>query len=172
MKGLFRILRLFPNLIREWSRRSYPVYWMRQNLDPSSNVRVWAAKVGSGSKCKFGFMATHRENVTIGRNVELNNVKLISHGSIVIEDDVFFGYDCQLLAATHDAGLTGRARAEKSIPMKIHVREGAWIASGAILVGNCIIGRNAVVAAGAVVMRDVPDNCIAAGNPAEVIQEL
>lgn len=172
MKGVLRILRLLPRIMRAWSQRSHLLYLIRQNLDPTSNVRTWVEKVGAGSKCKFGFMVTHRDNVIIGRNVELNNVKLISHGSIVIEDDVFFGYDCQVLAATHDPGLKGRERAAKSIPLQVHIRAGAWIASGAILVGNCTIGRNAVVAAGAVVMGDVPDDCVAAGNPAEVIQEL
>jgi acetyltransferase-like isoleucine patch superfamily enzyme len=165
-------LRKLPTLCREWSRRSYPVWWWRQNTDPTANVRAWVDRVGNGTKCKFGFQATHAKNVVIGRNVELNNAKLISHGSITIEDDVFFGYDCQVLAATHDPFLKGRARADKSMPLSVTIKSGAWIASGAILVGNCTIGRDAVVSAGAVVMGDVPDNCIAAGNPAEIIQEI
>ena len=172
MRGWLRILRLLPKLLKAWSRRSHAVYLIRQNLDPNAYVRAWVDQVGAGSQCKFGFMATHADHVAIGRNVELNNAKLISHGSIIIEDDVFFGYDCQVLAATHDPGLRGRERAKKSIPLKVLIKEGAWIASGAILVGNCTIGKNAVISAGAVVMGDIPDNCIAAGNPAEVIQEL
>ena len=170
--SFLRPLRHLPALWREWSRRSYLVYWWRQNTDPSANVRAWVDRVGAGAKCKYGFMATHPANVVIGRNVELNNAKLISHGSIVIEDDVFFGYDCQVLAATHDPFLRGRERAAKSIPLTVTIKSGAWIASGAILIGNCTIGRDAVVSAGAVVTGEVPDGCIAAGNPAEIIQEL
>lgn len=171
MKPL-RILRNLPGLWREWSRRSYLVYWLRQTSDPSANVRAWVDRVGKGCKCKYGFMNTHPANVTLGRNIELNNVKLVSHGSVVIEDDVFFGYDCQVLAAGHDPALRGAARAEKSLPLTVTIRAGAWIASGAIIVGNCTVGRDAVVAAGAVVMRDVPDRTVVAGNPAEIIQEL
>jgi acetyltransferase-like isoleucine patch superfamily enzyme len=51
----------------------------------------------------------------------------------------------------------------------VEVDEGAWIASGAILY-NCKIGRNSIVAAGAVVKNmTVPDNCMVEGNPAKIV---
>jgi acetyltransferase-like isoleucine patch superfamily enzyme len=52
------------------------------------------------------------------------------------------------------------------------IKQGAGIKAGAIIVHGITIGRNAVVAAGAVVNRDVPDNCFVAGVPARLIKEI
>jgi acetyltransferase-like isoleucine patch superfamily enzyme len=52
------------------------------------------------------------------------------------------------------------------------IKEGAGIKAGAIIVHGVTIGRNAVVAAGAVVNRDVPDNCFVAGVPARLVKEI
>lgn len=53
---------------------------------------------------------------------------------------------------------------------KVTLKEGAWICIGAILCPGVTIGKNAVVAAGAVVTRDVPDNAMVGGNPARILK--
>jgi acetyltransferase-like isoleucine patch superfamily enzyme len=58
----------------------------------------------------------------------------------------------------------------KTAPVKIC--DGAWIGMGAIILKGVTIGENAVVAAGAVVTKSVPANCIVAGNPAVIVKEL
>ena len=55
---------------------------------------------------------------------------------------------------------------------KVTLRENAWICMGAIICPGVTIGRNAVVAAGAVVTKDVPDNKVVGGNPARVIKTI
>ena len=55
---------------------------------------------------------------------------------------------------------------------KVTLRENAWICMGAIICPGVTIGRNAVVAAGAVVTKDVPDNTVVGGNPARVIKTI
>lgn len=54
----------------------------------------------------------------------------------------------------------------------IHIGSGSWICSSATICGGVTIGKNCIVAAGAVVTRDVPDNCIVAGVPAKVLRKL
>jgi acetyltransferase-like isoleucine patch superfamily enzyme len=54
----------------------------------------------------------------------------------------------------------------------ISIGDGSWIGSGAIILDGVRIGRNVVVGAGAVVTKDIPDYCIAVGNPARVIRNL
>ena len=54
----------------------------------------------------------------------------------------------------------------------IRIGSGSWICSSATICGGVTIGKNCIVAAGAVVNRDVPDNCIVAGVPAKVLRKL
>jgi acetyltransferase-like isoleucine patch superfamily enzyme len=76
-----------------------------------------------------------------------------------------------LLTGVHHVEVLGVDR-QLAVPKSgrdIVVEEGAWVASGAIVLGPCRIGRDAVVAAGAVVTKDVPSRAIVAGNPAALV---
>ncbi|HWO39417.1 MAG TPA: hypothetical protein VNO32_62385, partial [Candidatus Acidoferrum sp.] len=52
------------------------------------------------------------------------------------------------------------------------VKRGASIGSGATILSNLVIGENAIVGAGSVVTRDIPPNCIVAGNPAKILRSI
>lgn len=98
----------------------------------------------------------------------------LSSGTITVEKYAFLGHNVQLLAGRHDTTARDRER-QLSIPERgcdIVVKHGAWIASGAIIIGPCEIGENAVVAAGSVVTRNVPPAQIVAGNPAKIIMAV
>ncbi|MBO9882161.1 MULTISPECIES: acetyltransferase [Xanthomonas] len=111
----------------------------------------------------------------IAASAVVNNATFnLSSGSIKIEDWAFFGHEVKLLTGSHDATRFDRER-QTSIPQKgrdIVVKRGAWICTGAILVGPCIIGEHAVVAAGAVVTHDVPAFAVVGGAPAKLIKML
>ncbi|MBB5884690.1 acyltransferase [Xanthomonas sp. LMG 8992] len=111
----------------------------------------------------------------IAASAVVNNATFnLSSGSIRIEDWAFFGHEVKLLTGSHDATRFDQER-QTSIPQKgrdIVVKRGAWICTGAILVGPCIIGEHAVVAAGAVVTHDVPPFAVVGGAPAKLIKML
>jgi len=74
----------------------------------------------------------------------------------------------------HDIALRGRER-QRAIPpdgRDIYVEEGAWIGTGAMVLGPCRIGAHAVVAGGAVVTADVAPGTLVAGVPARVLRSL
>ena len=54
----------------------------------------------------------------------------------------------------------------------IEIGDGTWVCTGAIICGKVKVGKHCVIAAGAVVTKDVPDGCMAAGVPAKVIKEI
>jgi acetyltransferase-like isoleucine patch superfamily enzyme len=116
-----------------------------------------------------------RERIYIHPTAVLSNAILnSSSGRIDIMGDAFFGQHVLILAGTHDTALRGQARF-KELPPEGHdilIEEGAWIASGAIIIGPCVIGRNAVVAAGAVVNRDVDADTLVAGVPARFVRHV
>lgn len=93
-------------------------------------------------------------------------------GKVVIEDYVFFGHGVKLLARTHDYNVYNEERQRKIIEKPIWIKEGAWVGSGAIILGGVTIGRHSVIGAGSLVTKDVPDYAIVAGNPAKKIKTI
>ena len=91
---------------------------------------------------------------------------------VIIEKDAFSGHDIMILTNQHDYTKFGEERKRSSIKGKVHIKEGAWLASRCIILGGVTIGRHAVVCAGAVVTKDVPDYAMVAGVPARVIKYI
>lgn len=95
-------------------------------------------------------------------------------GIITVDEYVFFGHGVNLLAGTHDAKKTGLDR-QRAVPRDgydITIERGAWLASNVTIIGPSRIGENSVIAAGAVVIGDVPANAFVGGIPARVLKML
>ena len=111
-----------------------------------------------------------------GRFIKLGKNVFINHGcsfldlcNITIEDDVMIGPKVNLITENHPLDPGDR----KTVLLKpIVVKRNAWIGAAATILPGVTIGENAVVAAGAVVSRDVPANSIVAGVPAKVVKTL
>ena len=115
----------------------------------------------------------NRLSISPSASVHNAHFNLLS-GSIRIERHVFFGHNVMVLTGTHNYRQFGRARMI-SVPYNGHdivIEDGAWIASNATLIGPCRIGANAVVAAGAVVVKDVAPFTIVGGVPARFIRAI
>lgn len=107
--------------------------------------------------------------VKFGKNITINKgATLLSAGIIEIEDDVLIGPDVRIATVNHDLD----DRHHKFYFKKVTIKKNAWICMGAIICPGVTIGENSVVAAGAVVTKDVPDNVVVGGNPARVIKHL
>ena len=117
-----------------------------------------------GKNCSFGQNVNISNNVIVGNDCKVQNNVSIYEG-VVLEDGVFCGPSCVF---TND--LTPRARYPKGREgyKKTVIREGASIGANATIVCGNIIGRYAMVAAGAVVTKDVPDYAVVAGVPAKM----
>lgn len=115
-------------------------------------------------------------NIIIGNYVGLNDVLINAgdtrEGEIIIKDNVFFGTRCMLLARTHNVSSRNVNRLHDISAKRIVIEKGAWIASGVIILGGVTIGENAVVAAGAVVTKNVPKNTMYGGIPAKIIKNI
>ncbi len=112
-------------------------------------------------------------NIFLGSNIYLVDSLLNAGdtvGKITIDDYVFFGTNVSILARAHNYNVFNLDRHQQITEKPIHIKEGAWIASGAIVLGGVTIGKHSVVGAGAVVASDVEDYAIVAGNPAKFIR--
>lgn len=106
----------------------------------------------------------------IGKNVFINfNCTFLDLGGITIEDNVLIAPKVSLLSEGHPISPESR---QSLIPGLIHIKKNAWIGAGATILAGVTVGENAVVAAGAVVSKDVPDNTIVGGIPAKIIKSI
>ena len=106
--------------------------------------------------------------VKIGRNVVImNNSLFMAAGGITIDDDVMVAANAQLISNNHDL------YDHQVLTCKpVHLKRNCWIGAGATLLPGVTVGENAVVAAGAVVTKNVEPNTVVGGNPAKIIRRL
>ncbi|NOQ55359.1 MAG: N-acetyltransferase [Nanohaloarchaea archaeon] len=137
-----------------------------------------SAKIGTGTKiwnqaqvretaiigdhCIIGKSSYIDVGVIIGDNVKIQNFVSVYDG-VVLEDDVFIGP-----SVTFTNDLYPRAKSTSRAWSKTLVKEGASIAAGTVIVCGNVVGRYAMVGAGSVVTRDIPDYGLAYGNPAKL----
>ena len=107
--------------------------------------------------------------MTLGKNIIINKgATILSPGRVVIEDNVLIGPEVKITTVDHDL----HDRHNLFHFGKVTIRENAWIGIGAVICPGVTIGKNAVVAAGAVVTKDVPDNVMVGGVPAKFIKKI
>jgi acetyltransferase-like isoleucine patch superfamily enzyme len=104
----------------------------------------------------------------IGKGVFINHAcSFLDLGGITIEDNVLIGPNVSLVTENHPLDPTER---RTLVCKPIVVKRNAWIGARATILPGVVIGENAVVAAGAVVYRDVPANTVVAGVPAKMLK--
>ncbi|MGV8963190.1 MAG: DapH/DapD/GlmU-related protein [Candidatus Saccharimonadaceae bacterium] len=110
------------------------------------------------------------KHTRIGKNVFINfDCTFLDLGGITIEDNVLIAPKVSLLSEGHPISPADR---QSLVPGHIHLKKGAWIGANATILPGVTVGENAVVAAGAVVSKDVPDNTIVGGIPAKTIKMI
>jgi acetyltransferase-like isoleucine patch superfamily enzyme len=110
------------------------------------------------------------KHTKIGKNVFINfDCTFLDLGGITIEDNVLIAPKVNLLSEGHP--LTPENR-QSLVPGPIHIKKNAWIGANATILPGVTIGENAVVAAGAVVSKDVSDNTVVGGIPAKIIKGI
>jgi len=116
------------------------------------------------------FFTNFGRHIRIGKNVFINHAcTFLDLGGITIEDDVQIGPKVNLISENHPVDPTQR---KNLILNSVLIKRNAWIGAGATILPGVTIGENAIVAAGAVVHKDVPANTIVGGIPAKLIKEI
>lgn len=139
---------------------------------PEEIVRIFSELTGKPVDASFRifppFYTDCGKNITLGKRVFINaGCKFQDQGGIVIGDDVLIGHNVVLATLNH--GLAPGERKDM-IPAPIVIGNNVWLGANVTVLPGVRIGDDAVVAAGAVVTKDVPAGAIVGGVPAKMIR--
>ena len=132
-------------------------------------LRELIPDMGDGCTVKPPFLCDYGCFIHMGRNVFLNyGCKLVDGGAIRIGNDVLIGPGCTIVTANHAVN-PGKRRQGYMRLKPVTIEDNVWIGAGVIICPGVTIGRNSVIGAGSVVVKDIPGDSIAVGNPCRVI---
>ncbi len=131
-------------------------------------VNLYGCSIGDDTR--IGTFVEIQKNAFVGSRCKISSHTFICEG-VTIEDAVFIGHGVMFIndrfpRATAEGGALQSEADWQCIPTR--VRKGASIGSGAVILCGVTIGENALIGAGAVVTKDVPDNAVVAGVPARL----
>jgi len=135
-------------------------------------VNLYGCEVGDNTK--IGAFVEIQKNAKVGGNCKISSHSFVCEG-VTIEDNVFVGHGVVFINDLFPRATTAEGELQTEKDWRVEptlVKKGASIGSGATILANVVIGENAMVGAGSVVTRDVPDNAVVAGNPAKVLRTV
>ena len=116
------------------------------------------------------FYCCYGTNITIGEGSYLNfNCNFVDDGKIIVGKKVMFGPAVTIATVGHPVNPKMR---EYMYTDPVTIGDNCWIGAGVTICPGVHIGENSVIGAGSVVVRDIPANSVAAGNPCKVIREI
>ena len=142
-----------------------------KNVKIYNFVNAYGCEIGDDTQ--IGAFVEIQKNAKIGKQCKISSHTFICEG-VTIEDEVFVGHGVMFIndpdprTVNPDGTLQGD---DDWVCVPALVKQGASIGSNATILSGVTIGEEALVGAGAVVTRDVPDNAVVAGNPAVFLRE-
>ena len=132
-------------------------------------VNLYDCRVGEGTR--IGAFVEIQKNAVVGRNCKVSSHSFICEG-VTLEDGVFIGHGVMFTNDVYPRATTAGGALQTASDwtvLRTLVRQNASIGSNATILPGITIGESALIGAGAVVTRDVPDFAVVAGVPAKVI---
>lgn len=135
-------------------------------------VNLYGCTIGDGSK--IGSFVEIQKGVVVGKHCKISSHTFVCEG-VTIGEGVFVGHNVSFINDMFPRAVNadGSLQTEADWQM-VHtvVEDRASIGTGATILGGVRIGKNAIIGAGAVVTKDVPENAVVAGNPAKIIRYI
>lgn len=155
---LHRVIRRIKNWIFKFKRKYWTYSVKRNCIECGNDLRV-------NFRCNFG------GKIYLGNNCNFNGMNIAGGGTVKIGNNFHSGIECMMITQNHDYD-DGEAipYGNKYHLKTIIIGDNVWLGNRVLLVGNINIGEGAIVAAGSVVVKDIPPLAIVGGNPAKIIK--
>ncbi|MFP4479139.1 MAG: sugar O-acetyltransferase [Candidatus Izemoplasmatales bacterium] len=142
-------------------------------LDRRSDIlRSLFKKLGEDTYIEPPFRCDYGYNISVGKKFYANyDCIMIDVTEILIGDYVMFGPRVSLYTAEHPIDPTIR-RSSLEYGKPIRIGDNVWVGGDTVINGGVSIGEGTIIGSGSVVIKDIPENVIAAGNPCQVIREI
>ncbi len=127
-----------------------------------------------GDESRIGTFVEIQKGATIGKRCKISSHTFVCEG-VSIEDGVFIGHSVVFINDVYPEAVTDSGQLQTDSDWTVvptHVKTGASIGSNATILCGITVGERALVGAGAVVTRDVPDYAVVAGVPAKIIGDV
>jgi len=156
----------------ETDKQSLKEVTVGKNVKIFNFVNAYGCTIGDNTK--VGAFVEIQKGVIIGKNCKISSHSFLCEG-VHIADNVFIGHNVTFIndkypsATNEDGSMQTEAH---WVCIKTYIEEGASVGSGATILCGVTIGKKAVVGAGSVVIKDVPEKAVVAGNPSRIIKYI
>jgi acetyltransferase-like isoleucine patch superfamily enzyme len=160
------------NTLDEPCLRISPNVKLGRNVRMVGYVNLYGCEIGD--EVKIGTFVEIQKGVKVGNRCKISSHSFLCEG-VILEDDVFIGHSVTFTNDLYPRATNGDGKLQTESDwtcLPTTVKRGASIGSGATLLCGITIGENALIGAGAVVTRDVPDHAIVVGVPARIIGDV
>lgn len=165
-------------LLAEYNILSYD-----QKMKKREILEQLFSNIGTNVSVGLPFICDYGCNIYLGNNVSINmNCTFVDCNKITIGNNVLIASNVQIYTATHpvemEERLTPNWNSEsgeyfcRTYALPVTIGDGCWIGGGVIILPGINIGNGSVIGAGSVVTKDIPENCVAVGNPCRVIRKI
>lgn len=153
-------------MMKEYNQTNY------DKEERSGILRQLLGKMGNNIDIQTPFYADYGCHIEVGDNFFANfNCVFLDCNYIKIGKNVFLGPNVQIYAAHHPVIAAERIKGPE-LASPITIGDNVWIGGGAIICAGVTIGENTTIGGGSIVIKNIPGNVMAAGNPCRVIKNL
>lgn len=165
-------------LLAKYNALSY-----NQKQEKRELLQQLCGSIGENVSVASPFICDYGCNIHMGSNVSVNmNCTFVDCNKIIIGNNVLIASNVQLYTATHPVEIKDRFTPHwhqgskkyfcRTYALPITIGNGCWLGGGVIVLPGVTIGGGSVIGAGSVVTKNIPENCVAVGNPARVIRHI